>query len=263
MKSTARWSLLGFGVLAVLLMGLSQKATSYEYVVSTGIYEDASFTPEDQTSTYWEDASASGDADESTEICSCAVHTFAWAKGDWAHAQAHAQYSYEKHWVWNGPPGTTAPGGTFRWFQDGQGTEWAWTWSGPRTGSSYCSASVESLTWSYNGIVPNYTWANSSGDVTDVQNPTGGSTYGGSPWPFYFPDDDDGGAGWFDYSIRWATDPNGFESIASGTTQVHLLGGAVCDADSYASGTPSASDAEAESYTYGTAEVRLTGIFPY
>jgi len=244
-------------------MGFTQKATSYEYVASTESYEDASFTEEEQTSTYWQDATASGDADESTGICSCSVHTFAWAKGDGASAWAHAQYSYGKHWVWNGPPGTTPPGGTLRWYQDGQGTEWAWAISWPRTGSSYSSASVESQTWSYNGSVVNYTWAKSSGDVTDNGNPTGGSTYGGSPWPFYYPIDDMRASGEFDYSIRWATDPNGFESIASGTTQVHLLGGAICDADSYASGTPTSSDAEAESYTYGTAEVRLTGIFPY
>lgn len=124
MKSTTRWFLLSLGVLAVLLTGLSQKGTAYEYTAWTESNEDASFTPEDQTSTHWEDATASGDADESTGTCSCYVHTWAWAKEDSASATAHAQYTYGKHWVWNGPPGT-APGGTLSWSLDGQGFEWA------------------------------------------------------------------------------------------------------------------------------------------
>jgi len=263
MKSMTRWLLLSMGVLTVLLIGLSQKATAYEYVPSTESSEDVSFTPEDHTTTHWEDATASGDADESTGICSCDVHTYAWAKGDYASATAHAQYTYGKHWVWSGPPGTTAPGGSLSWSLDGQGFEWAWASSWPRTGSSYASAYVESDTWTavvspYNFY---YSLGYSSGDVTNNGNPTGGSNWGGSPWPFYKPIDDDGGPGWFDYSIRWATDPSGSEPVASGTTHVDFLGGAICDSDSYASGTPTGSSAEAQSYTYGSGLARLTGTF--
>jgi len=96
----------------ILLVGLTQKATPYEYVPSTDDYGEGSATPEDHTATHWEDATASAAGNRSTGECSCGVHTYAWAKdSDYAYAEAHADGSYHKQWDWNGPPGT-APGGT-------------------------------------------------------------------------------------------------------------------------------------------------------
>jgi hypothetical protein len=253
--------LLSLGGFMVVLVGLGQKGTAYEYTPSTDSHEYSSATPEDYTATHSEDATASKEASESNGQCSCGVHAYTWAKEDNAVAEAHADASYGKYWDWNGPPGT-APGGTLYWYQDGQGSEWAIGANWPENGGAFNVADCETTTFSHSPSSNRYSWANSHGHVTDNGNPSGGSTYGGSPWPYYHDPYDRDGSGWYDYRITWATDPNDpAESVASGTAHISFSGGAMCDTYSGATAFPPGSNAEAFAETYGSALVRLTASF--
>lgn len=262
MRRRSEWFQITLGLVMILLVTGMQVAGAYEYEETPDEYEFA--TPEVITSTRWEDATASADADVEEATCSCGVHT--WSRvyeDDFAEASAYAYGLHSTDWVWNGPPGT-APGGSLAWTHDGQGGAAIEAGREGSGGSTHAAASAWSLTGADapGGLSEFFGIAEGSVDDTDLASVsrdydvTEGASFDWDPYP-----KPPGGAGygWFEVFIDWEVyDFDDSDTIAPGTAQFSFSGAAICDSYSEAD---AAGDPNAFSSTYAAALVRTGADF--
>ena len=110
----------GLAVLMIVMIWPGEN-TKAEYILTMGLNEYYTDPHYVHTETRWEVGNAGAEA-YPWGYASCSADTWAWAKAeDDAYAMAVGRGSVVYHWEWNGPPGSTPPGGDlyFSYMSDG------------------------------------------------------------------------------------------------------------------------------------------------
>jgi len=251
MRSKTKWLMIGLGVSVVLATGMQEPARA-EYVQSGPIAWTVKNDPADSnTSTMEEYSQVYADAIADDAYCYCYVYAKSWAKGtDIAWVDASATAYWQVSWQWEGPP-STPPGGTLGWSISGDGRAEAWGWNVPRDdGSGTSTADASSTVWIARNTGTFYGSANASGCVVDYDPGDGELILSGAAVLTY-PETVSVGFGTYTIVASWWMGGNDEDDVASGTSQVVVLGGTNSTASTLAYTASEEQDWEA--YAYGRA----------
>ena len=262
MPPKCRWLLIAIGGTIILLVTPSHRVEAYEWITTLFADTDEYATPAVHTSTRWEDATASADADAESGVCSCGVHTYSDAMtDDSADAYAQAWGAYRIDWVWSGPPGTS-PAGLLLWEHDGQGGASIEAYRLGDDGGTHCAASATSTSIAVDPYLRSECVGGVTGSVYDNDQATGDPNYyyASAGADHYHSLSGGYDEGMFNPSMNWWVYDYVGHWIPAGTGQFNFQAGVVCVSESEASAT-GAEDVRAWADTYTSALIRATVTF--
>jgi len=263
MSMRCGWFAFDLVVLLILAASPIQNAGAYSYVAS-GPYlpTDMEKTENSESQTHSSEASVSADAYDYGYVTVDAA-TYAKAQdGDSAWPSASAYAGWQKHWQWDGPPGT-APGGTLDWYATAGGYSFC-------HGDTYPGVSGGAMSVADAGATGGAGGSGGAGD-NGAHGVFGYVEDGSWAYADYYSYGPDGG--WYDgdyyedygeYAAQasWNFDIGDYTSIPSGTSYVNYSTGVTCDTYSAVGAGPEESGAVAHAWTGVDAHVSGVGAFP-
>jgi hypothetical protein len=196
--------------------------------------------------------------------CSADTFTAGW-NGGGVGANAWGWGKVEFMWRWEGPPGSTPPGGTLYWRNDGDGTAEVVGYTDPGNGGSAGSvAGAEHVTRVDGWRTCSVSKADVFGYVTDDNLATGYASF--SEWPpgtIHTKDTvSDPRYGWYRFKASWNGDWYEEETVPPGTSYVDAIGAAECECYSGGWGSGGGTDGFGQADATSSASLHASARFP-